>query len=186
MAQLKGLKVAILVADGFEQSEMAEPRRALDNAGALTFIISPVKGKVKGWKLKNWGDEFPVDKDLSHAHAEEYDALLLPGGVMNPDTLRMDPLAVSFVRSFVNAQKPIAAICHGPCLLINAEAVEGKTITSYPSIKTDLINAGAKWVDKEVAKDEHLITSRNPDDIPAFNTAMIQLFSQKKSPALKG
>lgn len=177
-ANLKGLKVAILVANGFEQSELAEPKKALDQAGAQTIIVSPVKGKVKGWKSKDWGDEFPVDKELSQARAENFDALLLPGGVMSPDTLRMNPEAVNFVKEFVKSHKPIAAICHGPWTLINAEAVKGKTITSWPSIKTDLINAGAKWIDSEVAKDNNLVTSRKPDDIPAFNKAMIELFSQ--------
>lgn len=176
--QLQGLKVAILVADGFEQSEMTEPRKALQEAGAQTKIISPEKGKVKGWKGKNWGDAFQVDQDLNQAKAEEFDALLLPGGVLNPDTLRMNDKAVNFVKSFVKSQKPIAAICHGPLTLINAQAVRNKTITSYSSIKQDLVNAGANWVDKEVAKDECLVTSRKPDDIPAFNAAMIELFSQ--------
>jgi protease I len=176
--KINGIKVAILVADGFEQSEMTEPKKALEQAGAKTTIVSPVKGKVKGWKLKNWGDEFPVDKDLNQAKAEEFDALLLPGGVINPDTLRMNPAAVNFIKSFVKAQKPIAAICHGPWTLINAEAVKGKTVTSWPSIKEDLINAGAKWVDKEVARDNHLVTSRKPDDIPAFNAAIIELFAE--------
>lgn len=176
--KLKGLKVAILVADGFEQSELAEPKKALEQAGAKTAIISPVKGKVKGWKLKNWGDEFPVDVELSQANSEEYDALLLPGGVINPDTLRLNAAAINFVKSFVKSRKPIGAICHGPWTLINAEAVKGKTMTSWPSIKTDLINAGAKWVDQEVAKDDNLVTSRKPDDIPAFNQAIIELISK--------
>lgn len=175
--KVKGLRVAILVADGFEQSEMTEPKKALEMAGAKTTIVSPVKGKVKGWKAKNWGDEFPVDKELSAAKAEEFDALLLPGGVTNPDTLRMNPSAIEFIKGFVKSSKPIAAICHGPWTLINAEAVKGKTLTSWPSIKTDLINAGAKWVDKEVVKDENLVTSRKPEDIPAFNEAMLELFS---------
>jgi protease I len=174
---LKGIKVAILVADGFEQVEMTEPKKALDQAGATTKIISPSKGKVKGWKSKNWGDEFPVDTDLNQAKAEEFDALLLPGGVINPDTLRIIPEAIAFIKNFVKSHKPIAAICHGPWTLINAEAVKGKTVTSWASIKTDLINAGAKWVDKEVAIDDNIVTSRKPEDIPAFNKAMIELFS---------
>lgn len=181
MQNLEGLKVAILVADGFEQVEMTEPRKALDQAGAKTFIVSPVKGKVKGWKSKVWGDEFPVDKELSQAKADEFDALLLPGGVMNPDTLRMNPAAVNFVKAFIKAHKPVAAICHGPLTLIEAKAVDGKTMTSYPSIKTDLINAGAKWIDADVARDDNLVTSRKPDDIPAFNKAMIELFSKRPS-----
>lgn len=179
--KLKDIKVAILIADGFEQSEMTEPKKALEEAGAQTTIISPSKGKVKGWKSKNWGDEFPVDINLNDARPENYDALLLPGGVANPDTLRMTPAAVNFVKNFVKHHKPIAAICHGPSILINALGVSGKTITSYPSIKIDLINAGAYWVDQEVAKDDNLITSRNPDDIPAFNKAIVELFSQSHS-----
>lgn len=179
MDKLKGIKVAILVADGFEQSEMVEPRKALDHAGAQTVLISPVKGKVKGWKDKNWGDAFPVDKELGQVKASEFDALLLPGGVASPDTLRMNDAAVNFVEEFVKAGKPIAAICHGPWTLINAEAVKGKTVTSWPSIKQDLINAGAKWVDQEVAQDGKLVTSRKPDDIPAFNKAIIELFAKK-------
>lgn len=175
--KIKGLKVAILIADGFEQSEMTEPKKALEQAGALTTIISPVKGKVKGWKAKNWGDEFPVDIALDSAKPEEYDALLLPGGVTNPDTLRMNPKAVEFIKHFVKAHKPIAAICHGPWTLINAEAVKGRKITSWPSIKVDLINAGAKWVDEAAVIDGNILTSRNPDDIPVFNKNMIELFS---------
>jgi protease I len=178
--KLNGLKVAILVADGFEQAEMTEPKKALEAAGAKTTIVSPSKGDVKGWKKKMWGDEFPVDKELDHANAEEFDALLLPGGVMNPDTLRMNPGAINFIKSFVKSHKPIGAICHGPWTLINADAVNGKTVTSWPSIKEDLINAGAKWIDKEVAKDDNLVTSRKPDDIPAFNAALIELFSHVK------
>lgn len=176
-ASLKGLRVAILVADGFEQSELEEPKKALDQAGALTSIISPVIGKVKGWKKKNWGDEFQVDKELGKVKAEDFDALLLPGGVMNPDTLRMNPAAINFIKGFIASEKPIAAICHGPWTLINAEGVKNKKMTSWASIKADLINAGAKWVDQEVVKDGHLVTSRKPDDIPAFNKAMIELFS---------
>ncbi|MBA3958283.1 MAG: type 1 glutamine amidotransferase [Parachlamydiaceae bacterium] len=176
---LKGLKVAILVAHGFEQSEMVEPKKALEQAGAKTFIISPIKGKVKGWSAKNWGDEFPVDKELSQAKADEFDALLLPGGVANPDTLRMTPAAVEFVKHFIKEGKPIASICHGPWILINAKGVKGKTLTSWPSIQVDLINAGANWVDQQVVVDDNLVTSRKPEDLPAFNKAMITLFSEK-------
>lgn len=174
----KKLKVAILVADGFEQVEMTEPRKALDQAGAQTVLISPSKGKVKAWKSKNWGEEFPVDKELDQARPEDYDALLLPGGVSNPDTLRLNAMAVHFIKHFVDSDKPIAAICHGPWPLINAEGVRGKTMTSWPSIQIDLINAGAHWVDKQVVQDGHLVTSRKPDDIPAFNEAMLNLFLQ--------
>lgn len=180
MDKLRGFKVAILVADGFEQSEMIEPKRALEQAGVITTIVSPVEGKVKSWKGKNWGDEYPVDKNLNQAKAEEFDALLLPGGVINPDTLRNTPAAINFIKAFVNAHKPIAAICHGPWTLINAETVRGKTITSWPSIKVDLINAGAKWVDQEVAIDDNIVTSRNPKDIPAFNKAILELFSNSR------
>lgn len=175
-SNFKGLKVAILVADGFEQSEMVEPKKALEQAGYKTLIISPVKGKVKGWKSKNWGDEFVVDKELAQVKSEEFDALLLPGGVANPDTLRMNSQAIEFIKGFLKAHKPIGAICHGPWPLINAEGVKGKTMTSWASIKQDLINAGASWVDREVVIDGLLVTSRKPDDIPAFNKALIEVF----------
>ncbi len=175
---LQGKKVAILVTDGFEQVELLEPRKALDQAGATTQVISPASKKVKGWNMKEWGDEVPVDVPLNSAKAQEYDALLLPGGVMNPDHLRMDPQAVEFVKQFADSGKPIAAICHGPWTLIEAGAVRSHTITSWPSLKTDLKNAGANWVDKEVVRDGQIVTSRKPDDIPAFNREMIQLFSE--------
>lgn len=180
-ASLQGKKVAILVADGFEQVELLEPRKALDEAGAKTEVVSPAKGKVKGWDLKEWGKEVPVDVELETAKPENYDALLLPGGVMNPDHLRMNPKAVEFVRTFVESDKPIAAICHGPWTLIEAGAVRGKTMTSWPSLKTDLRNAGANWVDQESVRDGRLVTSRKPDDIPAFNREMIQLFTEEAS-----
>lgn len=178
MKQLEGLKVAILVADGFELSEMVKPRQALTEAGAQTFIISPKKLKVRGWSNGNWAPEFPVDKHLFATNADEYDALLLPGGVINPDNLRSIPQAVEFVKAFAQADKPIAAICHGPWTLINAELVKGRTMTSWPSIKLDLVNAGANWIDKDVVVDGKLVTSRKPDDIPAFNKEMIKLFAQ--------
>jgi protease I len=182
---LNGKRVAILATTGFEQAELLEPRQALDNAGATTQVISPQKGKIKGWNLKDWGSEVPVDVPLNEAKAEDYHALVLPGGVMNPDHLRMDPKAVDFVRHFVEAGKPIAAICHGPWILIEAGAVRGRTITSWPSLKTDLKNAGANWVDQEVVRDGTLITSRKPDDLPAFNQAMIQLFAAPAESAQK-
>jgi protease I len=175
---LQGKKVAILVTDGFEQSELLEPKKALDQAGATTQVVSPSQGKVKGWNHKEWGQEVPVDVPLNSARPDEFDALLLPGGVMNPDHLRMNPQAVEFVKSFTDAGKPVAAICHGPWTLIEAGAVQGHTMTSWPSLKTDLKNAGANWVDKEVVRDGKLVTSRKPDDIPAFNREMIQLFSE--------
>lgn len=172
--QLNGKKVAILVTDGFEQVELTEPRKALEAAGAETYLISPKDGEVKGWAETEWGDTFPVDVPLAQANADEYDALLLPGGVINPDKLRMESRAVSFVQEFFSAGKPVAAICHAPILLIEADVVDGRTLTSYPSIQTDLKNAGANWVDQEVVTDNGLVTSRNPDDIPAFNRKMIE------------
>jgi protease I len=177
-ANLSGKKVAILVADGFEQVEMTDPKQALEQAGAQTKIISPAQGKVKGWQHGQWGDQFPVDVPLAQARADDYDALLLPGGVMNPDKLRANKQAVEFVKAFVEAGKPIAAICHGPWTLIEAGAVNGRTMTSYPSIQTDLRNAGANWVDQEVVTDHGLVTSRKPDDIPAFNRKMIEEFAE--------
>ena len=171
-------KVAILVTDGFEQSELLEPKKALDQAGATAKVVSPAEGKVKGWNHKEWGDQVPVDVSLNSANSRDFDALLLPGGVMNPDHLRMNPQAVEFVKSFIDAGKPVAAICHGPWTLIEAGAVQGHTMTSWPSLKTDLKNAGANWVDKEVVRDGKLVTSRKPDDIPAFVREMIQLFAE--------
>jgi protease I len=175
---LQGKKVAILATDGFEQSELLEPRKALDEAGATTQVVSPAGKKIKGWDQKDWGKEVSVDVPLDSAHAEEFDALLLPGGVMNPDQLRMNPTAVQFVKQFTDAGKPVAAICHGPWTLVEAGAVRGRTMTSWPSLKTDLKNAGASWVDKEVVNDQGVVTSRSPDDIPAFNREMIRLFSE--------
>jgi protease I len=175
---LRGKRVAILVTDGFEQMELLEPRKALDDASATTQVVSPKDGKVRGWNHTEWGNEVPVDVELKSANAEDYHALLLPGGVMNPDHLRMEPKAVAFVKKFVDAGKPIAAICHGPWMLIEADAVRGHTLTSWPSLKTDLKNAGATWIDKEVVTDQTLVTSRKPDDIPAFNRAMIRLFAE--------
>ncbi len=182
--KLKGKRIAILATEGVEQVELTKPRKALEKAGAQTQLISPSShikgGKIKAWNLTKWGDSFKVDITLTQAVAGQYDALLLPGGVMNPDFLRMDPEAVRFVRSFVEAGKPIASICHGPWMLIEAEAVAGRTMTSWPSLKTDLSNAGANWVDKEVVEDRGLVTSRKPQDIPAFNKEMIALFSASR------
>jgi protease I len=175
---LQGKKVAILATDGFEQSELLEPRKALDEAGATTQVVSPAGKKIKGWDQKDWGKEVSVDVPLDSAHAEEFDALLLPGGVMSPDQLRINPTAVQFVKQFTDAGKPVAAICHGPWTLLEAGAVRGRTMTSWPSLKTDLKNAGASWVDKEVVNDQGVVTSRRPDDIPAFNREMIRLFSE--------
>ena len=177
---LQGKKIAILVTDGFEQVELLEPRKALDQAGAETQVVSPANEKVKGWNLKEWGDEVPVDVSLDSADCDDFDALFLPGGVMNPDHLRMNPQAVEFVKEFIDGGKPIAAICHGPWTLIEANGVRGRTMTSWPSLKTDLRNAGANWVDAEVIRDNLFVTSRKPDDIPAFNREMIHLFSEAR------
>ena len=174
---LDGAKVAILVADGFEQAEMTEPRKALEAVGAVTKIVSPKNNTVRGWKHHKTADEFNVDIPLSQAAAHEFDALLLPGGVMNPDALRIDEEAVTFVRDFFKAGKPVAAICHAPWTLIEAGAVQGRTLTSWPSLRTDLTNAGAKWVDSEVVVDGNLITSRKPQDLPAFDREMVKLFA---------
>jgi protease I len=177
---LRGLKVAILIEDGFEQVEMVEPRKALDEAGAETHIVSPRNKQVRGWVFKGWGDEFPVDTPLDEARPDDYDALLLPGGVINPDKLRMQPKAVEFVKAFFDAGKPVASICHGPWTVIEAGAARGRRIASWPSLKTDVRNAGAEWVDQEVVVDGALVTSRKPDDIPAFNREMIALFSKAR------
>lgn len=174
MNRLHNKKVAILATDGFEQVELTEPKMALEMEGAITNIVSLKSGKIRGWQETNWGDEFAVDLTLEQAKPEDYDALLLPGGVMNPDTLRTEESAVQFVKAFFDAGKPVAAICHGPQLLIEADVVAGRTLTSYPSLQTDLKNAGAKWVDEEVVTDNGLVTSRKPDDIPAFNAKMIE------------
>lgn len=182
-AGLRGKRVAILVANGFEQVELTEPRLALEQAGATTQVVSPVRPSVRGWKHVQWGDEFNVDVPLDEADAHVFDALLLPGGVMNPDHLRVNPAALDFVRAFFEAGKPVAAICHGPWTLIDAGVVRGRLVTSYASIKTDLKNAGAYWVDRDAVTDGNLVTSRRPDDIPAFNRAMIELFAHAPLPA---
>lgn len=176
---LRGARIAILVANGFEQVELTEPKKALEKAGAKVEIISPEKTTVKGWKHTAWGDTFNVDVQLDNADEKNYHALLLPGGVINPDKLRMNSDAVQFVKAFSKADKPIAAICHGPWTLINAGLVKDKKLTSWSSIKLDLQNAGANWVDAEVVRDGKLVTSRKPDDLPAFNRAMITLFSEE-------
>jgi protease I len=173
-AKLQNKRIAILVADGFEQVELTEPQKALEQAGAETDIVSPAGREVRGWQETKWGKTFPVDVSLKKAKAENYDALLLPGGVMNPDKLRMDQKALDFVREFFDAGKPVAAICHGPWTLIDAGVVEGRKVTSYPSIQADLKNAGAQWVDEPVVVDNGLVTSRRPSDIPAFNRKMIE------------
>jgi protease I len=181
MAQdLSGVKVAILVTEGFEQRELIEPRKALDDAGADTKIVSPDKGEVQGWNHYDKGQKFPVDVPLTSANPADFDALLLPGGVANPDQLRMKPEAVKFVKDFFDAGKPVAVICHGPWTLIEAGVVRGRKMTSWPSVKTDLVNAGAEWVDEEVVVDNGLVSSRKPDDIPAFNDKMIEEFAEGK------
>ena len=168
-AKLEGKRVAILATDGFEQSELLEPMKALREAGAAVEIVSPKSGSIKAWNHSDWGEEIEVDVELSAD-----DALVLPGGVMNPDHLRANRSAVEFVRDFAAAKKPVAAICHGPWTLIEAGAVRGRRLTSWPSLKTDLRNAGADWVDEEVVVDQGLVTSRKPDDLPAFNRRMIE------------
>jgi protease I len=173
----KNIKVALLVANGFEQSEMLEPKKALEAAGVKVSIISPEKEKVKGWSKGNWAEEFPIDVKLDSAKAEDFDALVLPGGVMNPDTLRINAKAIEFIKHFVTAKKPIAAICHGPWTLIEAGGVKGHKMTSWPSLKDDLTNAGATWTDAEVVSDGTLVTSRKPDDLPAFNKKILEMLS---------
>ena len=175
---LSGKKIAILVADGFEQVELEKPREALDDAGAETEIVSPSGDEVQGWNHDKKGDSFEVDVQLDDANPAVYDALLLPGGVMNPDTLRTLPAAVEFVKHFFEEGKPVAAICHGPQLLIEADVVRGKKLTSFESLKTDLRNAGAEWVDEPMVCDQGLVTSRKPDDIPQFNAKMIEEFAE--------
>ncbi|HEX6011498.1 MAG TPA: type 1 glutamine amidotransferase domain-containing protein [Geminicoccaceae bacterium] len=178
---LNGLKVAILVTDGFE---LVEPRKALDQAGAKTSVVSPKGERVRGWDFTDWGDEIAVDVALDRARPDDFDALLLPGGVINPDSLRTQPQAVAFVKAFFAAGKPVASICHGPWTLIEADVVDGRKMTSWPSLKTDLQNAGAEWVDQAVVADGNLVTSRKPDDIQAaFNPGMIDLFGRARGQA---
>jgi protease I len=174
---LKARKIAILVTDGFEQVELIEPRKALDNAGAnyKTFVVSPKPERVRGWNFTDWGDEIAVDVPLDRARSQDFDALLLPGGVISPDALRIQPAAVEFVRAFFEDERLIAAICHGPWTLIETGRLQGRRITSWPSLKSDLQNAGAEWVDREVVVDRNLISSRKPDDIPAFNHEIVDL-----------
>ena len=171
---LNGKRVAILVAEGFEQSEMVGPRRALEEAGAETFIVSPCEGEVQGWNHFDKADRFHVDMHVDDADANDFDALLLPGGVANPDQLRIIPKAVQFAKAFVEAAKPVGVICHGPWTLIEAGVVKGRTLTSWPSVRTDLLNAGAKWVDQEVVTDRGLVSSRKPADVPAFSRKLIE------------
>lgn len=171
---ITGKRVAVLVDNGFEQTELEQPMEALRKAGAEAVIVSPQEQKVKGWQHTDWGDEFDVDVNLAEADADAFDALVLPGGQMNPDNLRVNDRAVAFARAFFDAGKPVAAICHGPWLLIEADVVRGRRMTSWPSLRTDLRNAGAEWLDEAVVVDSGLVTSRKPDDLPQFNSKMIE------------
>ena len=183
MINLKGTRVAILVENGFERAEMIEPRKALDEAGAETVLVSPQANEVRAWDTSEWAEKFRIQESLDHAKPSQFDALLLPGGVMSPDRLRMNPKAVQFVQAFFDDGKPVAAICHGPWTIIETGAARGRKITSWPSLKSDLQNAGAEWTDEEVVVDRNLVTSRKPSDIPAFNREMLNLFEQKRRKA---
>ncbi|MDY0779339.1 type 1 glutamine amidotransferase domain-containing protein [Tenacibaculum sp. IB213877] len=178
--KLNSKNVAILATNGFEQSELFEPMKALKNEGANVHIVSLEKGEIKGWKDGDWGDSITVDRTLDEVTANDYNALVLPGGVLNPDTLRTKKIALDFVKSFVEAKKPVGAICHAPWLLVSSEVVKGRDVTSYNSIKDDLINAGANWHDKSVVCDEGLVTSRNPNDLPDFNSKLIEEIKEGK------
>lgn len=180
MDTLKGTRVAILIDNGFEEVEMTEPSKALEEAGAMARVVSPQKYEVRGWDHTRWGEKYEVHEPLEKARPEDFDALLLPGGVMNPDHLRMNPAAVKFVKAFFDAGKPVAAICHAAWMVIEAGAAAGRKIASWPSLKTDLKNAAAEWVDEEVVVDGNLVTSRKPDDIPAFIREMLNLFGRKQ------
>ena len=181
--KLDGKKVAILVADGFEQVEMTKPREALDEAGAETKIVSLKSGKIQGMHHADKGDKFDVDLTVKEARPNDFDALMIPGGLFNPDALRSDQSALKFARHFFREHKPVAAICHGPQVLINADLVRGRKMTSWPAIQVDMRNAGANWVDEEVVVDHGLISSRKPDDIPAFNRKMIEEFAEGRHEA---
>lgn len=178
MNGIKDKKIAFLVANGFEEVELSEPIEALKEAGAITTIVSIEEEKVRAWDKTDWGKDYSVDLHIDNAEANNFDALVLPGGQLNPDFLRMNTKAVNFVKAFAQQEKLIAAICHGPWMLIEADLVSGKRMTSYPSIQSDMKNAGASWVDEEVVEDQGIITSRKPDDIPAFNKAIIEAFEQ--------
>jgi protease I len=183
--KLEGKRVAIIATHGVEQVELTSPRKALERAGATVDLVSPHKtlkgGKIKAWKFVKWGDSIKVDVSLSEAEVRDYDALHIPGGVMNPDLLRMDSEAVEFVRSFFEVGKPVSSICHGPWMLVEADVVRGRQVTSWPSIRTDLLNAGAKWVNKPTVEDDGLVTSRGPQDLLVFNRHIISLFSKSRS-----
>lgn len=184
--ELSGKKIAILAADGFEQVELTKPRAALDEAGAITKVVSLKSGKIQGMNHADKGDTVAVDQTLDDAKPEDFDSLMIPGGLMNPDALRSSEEALEFVRHFFREGKPVAAICHAPWVLIDAGVIRGRTLTSWPAIKTDVRNAGGNWVDREVVVDHGLVTSRKPDDIPAFNRKMIEEFSEGRHPATSG
>jgi len=177
--KLSNVKVAALATTGFEQVEYTKPKQALEDAGATVQLVSPQSGSIRAWDGDDWGEQFDVDVELTQANATNYDALLLPGGVLNPDTLRVDDTALSFVKDFFSADKPVAVICHGGQTLITADLVRGRTMTGYRAIRPDLANAGATVKDEEVVVDSKLVSSRNPDDIPAFNEKMIEVFAGK-------
>ncbi|HEX3998111.1 MAG TPA: type 1 glutamine amidotransferase domain-containing protein [Pirellulales bacterium] len=174
MSELNEKRVAIIATDGFEQAELESPKESLEKEGARVDVIAPKAGTIKGWNMTDWGRKVDVDRTLDQANPDDYDALVLPGGVMNPDKLRRDDRVLEFVKAIADAGKPIAAICHGPWTLIDAGLVKGRKMTSWPSLQTDLKNAGAEWVDEEVVVDNGLVTSRKPDDLPAFNSKLIE------------
>jgi protease I len=181
--KLNGKRIAILATNGFEQSELEEPKKAVEAAGGKADVVSIQHGQIRGWQHTDWGSSVSVDVTLDRASADDYDGLVLPGGVINPDKLRMVPEAVAFVRAFFKSGKPIAAICHGPWTLIDADAVQGRKVTSWPSLRADLENAGAHWVDQQVVVDQGLITSRKPDDLPAFNRKLIEELAEGRHSA---
>ncbi len=183
MKELKGKKIAILATNGFEESELFEPMKALENSGAEVYIISPEKGTIKAWKHGDWSKEIKVDVIVDEANESDYDALVIPGGVINPDKLRRNSKAVDFVGRFFDNNKLVASICHGPQMLIEAEVVNGRTMTSFSSIKKDLQNAGANWIDSEVVVDNNLITSRSPDDLEVFNRTIIEEIARVQQPS---
>jgi len=179
--KLQGKKIAILATDGFEQVELTEPKKALEQAGATVHVISPKPGQIRGWKSTDWGDNTTVDKVLGDVKPADYDGLVLPGGQINPDKLRVEPKAVAFVSDFFYSGKPIGAICHGPWMLVEANVLKHRTLTSWPSIRTDIRNAGGHWVDEQVVTDQNLTTSRKPEDLPAFNERLVREISKAKS-----
>jgi protease I len=176
-SELQGKTIAFLATDGVEQIEYTDPRKAVEKAGATAHLVALEAGEIQGYNHLDKGDRFPVDKAVAETSADDYDGLVLPGGVANPDALRADPKAVRFVRSFFEAGKPVASICHGAWTLVEADVVRGRTLTSWPSIKTDIRNAGGNWVDEEVHTDRGLVTSRKPADLPAFNAKILEEFA---------